>query len=61
MARAIMTTDTKKKDIAVRLKINNNDVTIGGVTKGAGMKSPQTRDNALFPYYRRLHALSTSQ
>src|SRR3989337_2667555 len=32
MARAIMTTDTKQKGIAVRLKINNNDVTIGGIT-----------------------------
>src|SRR3972149_1239348 len=40
MARAIMTTDTKQKDIAVRLKINNNDVTIGGITKGAGMIAP---------------------
>ncbi len=40
MARAIMTTDTKQKEIAVRLKIHNNDVTIGGITKGAGMIAP---------------------
>ena len=40
MARAIMTTDTKQKDIAVRLKINNKDVIVGGVTKGAGMIAP---------------------
>lgn len=40
MARAIMTTDMKQKDIAVRLKINNKDVTIGGITKGAGMIAP---------------------
>lgn len=40
MARAIMTTDTKQKDIAVRLQINNKDVTIGGITKGAGMIAP---------------------
>ncbi|MEP9410280.1 MAG: bifunctional glutamate N-acetyltransferase/amino-acid acetyltransferase ArgJ [Candidatus Brocadia sp.] len=40
MARAIMTTDTKQKDIAVKLKINNKDVTIGGITKGAGMIAP---------------------
>ena len=40
MARAIMTTDTRQKDIAVRLKINNKDVTIGGITKGAGMIAP---------------------
>ncbi len=40
MAQAIMTTDTKQKDIAVRVKINNKDVTIGGITKGAGMIAP---------------------
>lgn len=40
MARAIMTTDTKQKDIAVKLKINTKDVTIGGITKGAGMIAP---------------------
>jgi len=40
MARAIMTTDTKQKDIAVRLKINNKDVIVGGITKGAGMIAP---------------------
>ena len=39
-ARAIMTTDTKQKDIAVRLKINNKDVIVGGITKGAGMIAP---------------------
>lgn len=40
MARAIMTTDTRQKAIAVRLKINNKDVTIGGIAKGAGMIAP---------------------
>jgi glutamate N-acetyltransferase/amino-acid N-acetyltransferase len=40
MARTIMTTDTKQKDIAVRLKINNKDVVVGGITKGAGMIAP---------------------
>lgn len=40
MARAIMTTDTKQKDIAVKLKINNKDVIVGGITKGAGMIAP---------------------
>lgn len=40
MARAIMTTDTKQKDIAVRLKMNDKDVTIGGIAKGAGMIAP---------------------
>ena len=40
MARAIMTTDTKQKDIAVRLKISNKEVIVGGITKGAGMIAP---------------------
>lgn len=40
MARAIMTTDTRQKDIAVRLKIQNKDVILGGITKGAGMIAP---------------------
>lgn len=40
MAWAIMTTDTKQKDIAVRLKINSKDVILGGITKGAGMIAP---------------------
>src|SRR3990167_596 len=40
MARAIMTTDTKQKDSAVRLTINNKDVIVGGITKGAGMIAP---------------------
>lgn len=40
MARAIMTTDTKQKAIAVRLKIDKKDVTVGGITKGAGMIAP---------------------
>ncbi|MBI2555941.1 MAG: bifunctional glutamate N-acetyltransferase/amino-acid acetyltransferase ArgJ [Planctomycetes bacterium] len=40
VARAIMTTDTKQKDIAVKLKINNKDVIVGGITKGAGMIAP---------------------
>ncbi|MCR4319251.1 MAG: bifunctional glutamate N-acetyltransferase/amino-acid acetyltransferase ArgJ [Candidatus Brocadiaceae bacterium] len=40
IARTIMTTDTKQKDIAVRLRINNKDVIVGGITKGAGMIAP---------------------
>ena len=40
IARAIMTTDTKQKDSAVRLRINNKDVIVGGITKGAGMIAP---------------------
>lgn len=40
-ATAIMTTDTKPKELAVRLKIGGRPVTIGGIAKGAGMISPE--------------------
>lgn len=39
-AKAIMTTDTVDKQVAVRLTIGGRDVTIGGMTKGAGMIDP---------------------
>ena len=40
MARAIMTTDTRPKSIAVRTEIEGVAVTIGGISKGAGMIAP---------------------
>jgi glutamate N-acetyltransferase/amino-acid N-acetyltransferase len=39
-ARAIMTTDTRPKEIAVRAKIGGSEVTIAGMAKGAGMIHP---------------------
>lgn len=36
-AKAIMTTDTKKKEIAVTFMISDKEVTIGGMCKGSGM------------------------
>lgn len=36
-AKAIMTTDTKKKEIAVSFMIGDKEVTIGGMCKGSGM------------------------
>lgn len=39
-ARAIMTTDTVPKEIAVALDIGGKTVTIGGAAKGAGMIHP---------------------
>lgn len=39
-ARAIMTTDTIKKECAVTFKIDGKDVTLGGMTKGSGMIHP---------------------
>lgn len=39
-AEAIMTTDTVKKEIAVRVTIDEKTVTVGGMCKGAGMIHP---------------------
>ena len=40
MAEAIMTTDTRKKEIAVEVMIGGKAVHIGGVCKGSGMIHP---------------------
>ncbi len=40
LAQAIMTTDTKPKEIAVEVKVGGTRFTIGGVAKGAGMIHP---------------------
>jgi glutamate N-acetyltransferase/amino-acid N-acetyltransferase len=39
-AKAIMTTDTRRKEYAMRFKIGGRKVTIGGMAKGAGMIHP---------------------
>ena len=39
-AKAIMTTDTKPKYAAVRIRIGDKDVTVGGMCKGSGMIHP---------------------
>ena len=39
-AKAIMTTDTKEKEIAVTIEIGGKTVTIGGMAKGSGMIHP---------------------
>ncbi|MHB0875922.1 MAG: bifunctional glutamate N-acetyltransferase/amino-acid acetyltransferase ArgJ [Anaerolineae bacterium] len=39
-ARAIMTTDTRPKEVAVRLSLGGHSVTVAGMAKGAGMISP---------------------
>ena len=38
--KAIMTTDTKPKEIACRLEIDGKTVTVGGIAKGSGMIHP---------------------
>jgi glutamate N-acetyltransferase/amino-acid N-acetyltransferase len=40
VAEAIMTTDTRRKEIAVEFKVDNRMVRIGGICKGAGMIQP---------------------
>jgi glutamate N-acetyltransferase / amino-acid N-acetyltransferase len=40
MAKAIMTSDTYHKEIAVELPIHGKSVRIGGIAKGAGMINP---------------------
>lgn len=40
LARAIMTTDTRPKHLAVKLTIGGGVITIGGVAKGSGMIHP---------------------
>ena len=39
-AQAIMTTDTRSKEVAVQVKIGGRLVTIGGMAKGSGMIHP---------------------
>lgn len=39
-AQAIMTTDTVKKEFAVRFKLDKNTITVGGMAKGSGMIHP---------------------
>jgi glutamate N-acetyltransferase/amino-acid N-acetyltransferase len=40
-SRAIMTTDTVPKSVAVKVMINGVEVTVGAMTKGAGMIDPK--------------------
>lgn len=42
-AKAIMTTDTVEKHVAVGLKVGDSFICIGGMTKGAGMIAPKLR------------------
>jgi glutamate N-acetyltransferase/amino-acid N-acetyltransferase len=39
-AKAIMTSDTRRKEFAMRFKIDGRKVTIGGMAKGSGMIHP---------------------
>ncbi|MDL2249945.1 bifunctional glutamate N-acetyltransferase/amino-acid acetyltransferase ArgJ [Lachnospiraceae bacterium OttesenSCG-928-J05] len=39
-AKAIMTTDTKEKELAIAFTIGDKEVTVGGMAKGSGMIHP---------------------
>ncbi len=39
-AKAIMTTDTMEKEVAVEIEIDGKTVTVGGIAKGSGMIHP---------------------
>ena len=39
-AEAIMTTDTRPKEIAIRFTVGRRTVTVGGIAKGSGMIAP---------------------
>jgi glutamate N-acetyltransferase/amino-acid N-acetyltransferase len=41
VAEAIMTTDTRRKEVAVEVKIGGATIRIGGICKGAGMIQPE--------------------
>lgn len=47
-AQAIMTTDTKKKEVAVEFMIDGKAVKIGGIAKGSGMIHPDMATMLVF-------------
>jgi glutamate N-acetyltransferase / amino-acid N-acetyltransferase len=58
VAEAIMTTDTRRKEIAVEFKIGNRTVRIGGICKGAGMIHPGMAEANVATALRRLGGAS---
>ncbi len=56
VAEAIMTSDTKPKQIAVEFKLGDKRVTIGGICKGAGMIQPGMSATGARPAAIPLHA-----
>ena len=55
-AEAIMTSDTRPKEIAVEIKLGGNKVRIGGMCKGAGMIQPGMSATGSRPAAVPLHA-----
>jgi glutamate N-acetyltransferase/amino-acid N-acetyltransferase len=55
-AEAIMTSDTKAKEVAVSIRLNGKEARIGGICKGAGMIQPGMSVNGKRPAAMPLHA-----
>jgi glutamate N-acetyltransferase/amino-acid N-acetyltransferase len=55
-AEAIMTSDTRPKQIAVRFRLGGKEVRIGGICKGAGMIQPRMSADGKRPAAGPLHA-----
>jgi glutamate N-acetyltransferase/amino-acid N-acetyltransferase len=55
-AEAIMTSDTRPKEVAVEFKLGGKTVRIGGMCKGAGMIQPGMSPSGARPPLRSLHA-----
>jgi glutamate N-acetyltransferase/amino-acid N-acetyltransferase len=56
VAEAIMTSDTRPKEIALEFSLGGKTVRLGGVCKGAGMIQPGMSDNGARPAAMPLHA-----
>ncbi len=55
-AEAIMTSDTRKKQIAIECKLGDSVARVGGICKGAGMIQPGMSDTGARPAATPLHA-----
>lgn len=55
-AEAIMTSDTRRKEIAIEFELGGRTVRIGGMCKGAGMIQPGMSSNGARPAAMPLHA-----
>jgi glutamate N-acetyltransferase/amino-acid N-acetyltransferase len=55
-AEAIMTSDTRPKEVAVEFKLGGKTVRLGGICKGAGMIQPGMSPSGAVPVLRPLHA-----
>jgi glutamate N-acetyltransferase/amino-acid N-acetyltransferase len=55
-AEAIMTSDTRRKEVAVEFKVSGKTVRLGGICKGAGMIQPGMSATGTRPAARSLHA-----